>query len=381
MRSVPYFRLSGFYLFYFASLGALVPFWSLYLESLGFSKVEIGQLVSVLMAPKIFAPYMWGWLADHSRERISIIGYASFGAAISFSLTLWLSSYIELALISAVFGFFWHAALPQFEAVTMDHLGEDAHHYSRIRVWGSIGFILMAMGLPTVLEGEHIAYLPAVVLVALIMIFMMTVGMKDFPREELGDHLSVSSTLKRVDVIALLIACFLQLVSHGPYYTFFTIYVQESGYSLDLAGQLWALGVFAEVILFLWMHRLLVRFRAAHLFQLSILLTALRWLLTALFVDSLPVLLFSQLLHAASYGLFHATAIHMIFSMFPGRLQGRGQALYASFSFGLGGAVGALFSGYIWESWGASWSFGMAAITSLLALLIAFLGLRHREAR
>ncbi|MDX1335240.1 MAG: MFS transporter, partial [Gammaproteobacteria bacterium] len=172
-----------------------------------------------------------------------------------------------------------------------------------------------------------------------------------------------------------------QLVSHGPYYTFFTIYVQESGYSLDLAGQLWALGVFAEVILFLWMHRLLVRFRAAHLFQLSILLTALRWLLTALFVDSLPVLLFSQLLHAASYGLFHATAIHMIFSMFPGRLQGRGQALYASFSFGLGGAVGALFSGYIWESWGASWSFGMAAITSLLALLIAFLGLRHREAR
>jgi len=380
MRSVPYFRLSGFYLFYFASLGALVPFWSLYLESLGFSKVEIGQLVSVLMAPKIFAPYIWGWLADHSRERISIIGYASFGAALSFSLTLWLSDYIELALISAVFGFFWHAALPQFEAVTMDHLGDDAHHYSRIRVWGSIGFILMAMGLPTVLEGEHIAYLPAVVLVALVMIFMMTVGMKDFPREELGDRISVSSTLKRVDVMALLLACFLQLVSHGPYYTFFTIYVQESGYSLDLAGQLWALGVFAEVILFLWMHRLLVRFRSAHLFQLSILLTALRWILTALFVDSLPVLLFSQLLHAASYGLFHATAIHMVYSMFPGRLQGRGQALYASFSFGLGGAVGALFSGYVWEGWGASWSFGMAAIISLLALLIAVLGLRQREA-
>jgi PPP family 3-phenylpropionic acid transporter len=377
MRSVPYFRLSGFYLFYFASLGALVPFWSLYLEFLGFSKVEIGQLVAALMAPKIFAPYIWGWFADHSQKRISIIGYASLGAVLSYSLALWLTGYVELALISSVFGFFWHAALPQFEAVTMDHLGEDAHHYSRIRVWGSIGFILMAMGLPAILDGEHIAYLPYVVLAALVLIFLMTVGMRDFPREELGEHLSVKNTLKRPDVMALLVACFLQLVSHGPYYTFFTIYVQDYGYSLDLAGQLWALGVFAEVILFLWMHRLLVRFTAANLLQLSILLTALRWMLTAMFVDSLPVLLFSQLLHAASYGLFHASAIHMIYSMFPGRLQGRGQALYASFSFGLGGAVGALFSGYAWESWGASWSFGLAAMVSLLALVIAHLGLRR----
>jgi len=377
MPSVLYFRLSGFYLFYFASLGALVPFWSLYLDSLGFTKVEIGQLIAFLMAPKIFAPYLWGWFADHSEQRISVIRYASLGAAITFSGTLWVTGYLPLALVTALFGFFWHAALPQFEAVTMDHLGDEVHHYSRIRVWGSIGFILVVMGLPWLMEGRDILYLPHFTLALLMLIFITTLGMRDFPRGELEGPVPVTTVLKRVDVLALLIVSFLQLVSHGPYYTFFTIYLQDHGYSLGLAGQLWALGVGAEVVLFLFMHRLLVRFDAARLLQASILITVLRWSLIAFFPDHVVILLIAQLMHAASYGLFHASAIHMIYEMFPGRLQGRGQALYASFSFGLGGAVGAFYSGYAWQSWGASWSFGLAALISLLAFMISLAGLKR----
>jgi PPP family 3-phenylpropionic acid transporter len=377
MPSLLYLRLSGFYLFYFASLGALVPFWSLYLDSLGFSKVEIGQLIAFLMAPKIFAPYLWGWFADHSEQRISVIRYASLGAAITFAGTLWVTGYLPLALVTGLFGFFWHAALPQFEAVTMDHLGDEVHHYSRIRVWGSIGFIAVVMGLPWMLEGRDILYLPHLTLILLVLIFVTTLGMKDFPRGDLDGPVPVTTVLRRVDVLALLIVSFLQLVSHGPYYTFFTIYLQDHGYSLGLAGQLWALGVGAEVILFLFMHRLLGRFDASRLLQASILITVLRWALIALFPDQIAILLIAQMMHAASYGLFHASAIHMVYGMFPGRLQGRGQALYASFSFGLGGAIGAFYSGYAWESWGASWSFGVAAMISLVAFVIALAGLRR----
>lgn len=377
MPSVLYFRLSGFYLFYFASLGALVPFWSLYLDSLGFSKVEIGQLIAFLMAPKIFAPYLWGWFADHSDQRISVIRYASLGAAITFSGTLWVTGYMPLALVTGLFGFFWHAALPQFEAVTMDHLGDEVHHYSRIRVWGSIGFIVVVMGLPWLLEGSDIQYLPHLTLAMLVLIFITTLGMRDFPRGEMDGPVPVTAVLKRVDVLTLLVVSLLQLVSHGPYYTFFTIYLQDHGYSLGLAGQLWALGVGAEVVLFLFMHRLLGRFDVSRLLQASILVTVLRWALIAFFPDHIVILLIAQLMHAASYGLFHASAIHMIYDMFPGRLQGRGQALYASFSFGLGGAIGAFYSGYAWESWGASWSFGVAALISLLAFIIALVGLKR----
>ena len=379
MPRVPYFRLSGFYLFYFASLGALVPFWSLYLEHLGFGKVEIGQLIAFLMAPKIFAPYLWGWFADHSQRRISVIRYAALGAALSFSGTLWVTGYLPLALVTGLFGFFWHAALPQFEAVTMDHLGSEVHHYSRIRVWGSIGFILVVMGLPWLLAGQEIAYLPHLVLVLLALIFVTTLGIRDFPRGEVDAPVPVSSVLRRVDVLTLLVVSLLQLISHGPYYTFFTIYLQDHGYSLSLAGELWALGVAAEVVLFLFMHRLLLRFDAARLLQVSILITVLRWLLIALFADEIMALLVAQLMHAASYGLFHASAIHMVYRMFPGRLQGRGQALYASFSFGLGGALGAFYSGYVWEAWGASWSFGLAALIALLAFIISLAGLRRHQ--
>jgi PPP family 3-phenylpropionic acid transporter len=377
MQAVPYFRLSGFYFFYFASIGILVPFWSLYLNHLGYDKVEIGQLVSILMAPKIFAPYLWGWLADHSQRRIQVIRFATLGSALVFSLTLWVTSFPELAAISALFGFFWHAALPQFEVVTLDHLGEDKHHYSRIRVWGSVGFILVVMVLPWLFDRTSIDYLPLLSLIILGMIFVMTIGMRDFAHaQDRGDD-SILRVIAKPAVIALMLASFLQLVSHGPYYTFFTIYMREHGYSLELAGQLWALGVFAEVALFLAMHRLLMRFKASWLLQLSILITLVRWIITATLADWLPALLFAQLMHAASYGLFHAAAIHMVHQMFPGILHGRGQALYASFSFGLGGSLGALMSGYTWVTLGDKGSFLIAAMVAALGYVIAVIGLRQ----
>jgi len=116
-----------------------------------------------------------------------------------------------------------------------------------------------------------------------------------------------------------------------------------------VAGQLWALGVAAEVVLFLLMPRLILRFGAWLLVSAALVLTTLRWGLLAAVPDSLPMLLFIQILHAASYGVYHAAAISLIHYFFPGRLQGRGQALYSSLAFGLGGASGSLVAGYLWD--------------------------------
>jgi len=373
-----YWRLSGFYFFYFASLGALIPYWSLYLKSQGFSAVEIGELIAIIMATKIIAPNIWGWIADHTGRSMMIIRIASLLAAIAFSAVFFVQGYWRLALVMAVFSFFWNAALPQFEATTLNHLGDDTHRYSSIRLWGSIGFIVAVVSLGVLFEYTGTDGLPTILMLLFTAIWFSSLAV---PEGETGhqsmNHESILKVLRRPAVLSLLLVCFLVQASHGPYYTFYSLYLADHGYSKLAIGQLWALGVVAEIGVFLRMHRWLPRFGARRLLLAATLLTALRWLLLALFVEQAVVMVFVQTLHAASFGVYHAVAIHLVHRLFVGRHQGRGQALYSSLSFGAGGAIGSLMAGYIWEGFGAQWMYAGAALTALLAGAVAWRGIRE----
>lgn len=372
-----YLRLSSFYLWYFAALGALLPYWGLYLKSLGYSAVEIGELIAIMMATKIIAPNIWGWIADRSGRRMRIVQVASLLAALAFAGVLLGNGYWWLALVVATFSFFWNAALPQFEAVTMSHLGERTDRYSRIRLWGSIGFIAAVVALGAAIDRHGIAILPAVLLGLYFAIWCssLTVPERPPPVEHRTGQPPLWQVLRRGEILALLAVCFLMQASHGPYYSFFSIHLEAHGYPGWLIGQLWALGVLAEIGVFLLMHRLLPRFGVRRLLLASLALTTLRWLLIALFVDALPVMLFAQVLHAASFGIYHAVAIGLIHRYFTGSHQGRGQALYSSLSFGAGGALGSLYAGYLWDSAGATPTFLIAALVSATAFIVALRGI------
>jgi PPP family 3-phenylpropionic acid transporter len=373
-----YWRLSGFYLFYFASLGALLPYWSLYLESLGFNVTEIGQLVAILMATKIVAPNIWGWIADHTGHRMAIIRTGSLLAAMTFAGVFMGNSFWWLALVMALFSFFWNASLPQFEATTMNHLGDHQHRYSGIRLWGSIGFIIAVAGLGALLEAKGTGVLPVVLIVLFALIWLSSLSVPESAAGHLPlDQESLGRVLRQPVVLSLLAVCFLVQASHGPYYAFFSIYMQHYGYQTAVIGQLWALGVFAEIVIFLLAPLLLPRFGARKLLITAVALTTLRWLLTALYADNTAVIVFSQTLHAASFGLYHAVMISLIHSLFVGIHQGRGQALYSSISFGAGGAAGILVSGYLWTDIGPQAMYLVAALTSLCALLVVIFALRN----
>jgi PPP family 3-phenylpropionic acid transporter len=176
------------------------------------------------------------------------------------------------------------------------------------------------------------------------------------------------------------VACFLLQASHGAYYSFFSIYLAEHGYSRGVIGGLWALGVLAEVGVFMRMSRWLPRFGPRALLLTALIVASMRWLLIAAVPDHLWLMLLAQLLHAASFGLSHAAAMDMVYRLFPGRLQGRGQALYSSLSFGLGGAVGSLMSGYVWSAAGPQWCFIAAALLAAIGALVAARGLGIRYA-
>jgi PPP family 3-phenylpropionic acid transporter len=148
--------------------------------------------------------------------------------------------------------------------------------------------------------------------------------------------------------------------------------MQDYGYSLSFIGSLWALGVFAEVLVFMRMHKLVPKFGLKRLLIASLLLASFRWVVVALFPMSMPLMIMAQILHAASFGVYHAVAIQFIHNYFVGQHQGKGQALYSSVSFGAGGAIGSLYAGYTWESFGTTTTFIIAAIVSLVAAYIAY---------
>ena len=363
-------RLAGFYFFYFASLGAFIPYWSLYLKHLEFSPRQIGELSAILLATKIIAPYVWGWIADHTGKRVWIIRIAAFAGMSIFSAVLLFHSYWPLLLILAGFSFFWNAALPQFEAATMNNLGASKHLYSRIRLWGSVGFIAVSLSIAPLLQVKGMNFLPWMILVLLICIWINTLFVQDATHNQTKHkNVSLLSICLKPHVFALLLACFLIQVSHGPYYAFFSIYLEEHSYARTTIGQLWALAVVAEVGVFFWMNHLLPRFGAKLLLVIAMAITAVRWWLIAVFADEVAIILIAQLLHAASYGLFHAAAIYLIDLYFSGNIQGRGQALYSSVSFGLGGSLGSLMSGYTWDSIGPSYVYILAMVVASIAMI------------
>jgi PPP family 3-phenylpropionic acid transporter len=175
--------------------------------------------------------------------------------------------------------------------------------------------------------------------------------------------------LRSPGVLAFYICVALMQMSHGPYYTFLTLHLERLGYSRGVIGMLWAVGVVAEVLMFMAMSRILARFSLRRVLMVSFLLAALRWLLLGSFAEFLWLLLFAQVLHAATFGSFHAAAIAFVQRSFGARQQGQGQALYAALA-GTGGALGALYSGYSWNALGATLTFSIASLAALAAAVI-----------
>lgn len=370
---MPYWRLSGFYFAYFALLGGVAPFLALYFAHLGFAPARIGELVAIPMLMRCIAPSLWGWLGDRSGNRLLIVRVGALLTAVLFSAIFWRQDYLWLVWVMASHSFFWHAILPQFEAITLEHLGKASARYAAIRLWGSLGFIATVIGLGALLDYHGLGLYPLAMLGIMLLISLGSFMVPRPPAAGLsrvsGDLRGFLRQFKAPGVAAFFAAVALMQLSHGPYYTFLSVHLEGLGYSRSMIGLLWALGVVAEIVLFTLMPRVLARFSLHQLLLVSLLLAALRWLLLASLAQYLPWLVFAQLLHAATFGAFHVAAIHFVQRHFSSAFQGQGQSLYASLA-GVGGALGALYAGYSWHLLGPAWTFALASLAATLAALI-----------
>lgn len=378
---LPYWRLSGFYFFYFATLGAFLPFWSLYLKQIGFAAEQIGELTAIMVATKVIAPYFWSWLADRRGRCLGLIRFSMLLSLLLFAGFLYRHDYLWIALVTLSFSFFWNAVLPQFEAATMLHLRTEPQRYSRVRLWGSVGFIVAVLGIGLLLDYLSIEYLPWIIVVLLACNWLVALVTPEVLDSLLPQAVaSVFSLLIKPELLAFFLVYLLLQVSHGPYYVFYSVYLQQYQYSATMTGLLWALGVVAEILIFIWVHGLFKRFSLRGLLCVSLLLTVVRWLMIAYGVTSLPVILAAQTLHAASFGVAHVVAIQFIHQYFGAAgHQSKGQALYSSLSFGLGGMLGSYYSGQFWDVIGGELVYVIAAWVCGLALLIAFIGVGRKN--
>ena len=377
MHKLLYLKLSSFYLFYFAYLGAFAPFFALYLKSEGMSAVEIGVLMASPQFTRIVAPHLWGWLADRGGHRLRIVRLSGLAGTLVFAAVFWSHSFAALFAVLLGMTFFWSAALPLIEATTLSHLGEELGRYGRIRVWGSVGFILAVVGVGYLLDRLPPSALLWVILTLMAGMLLQAMLLNERPVEpHPGDHVPVWHIVRQPAVIAIIVASACLAAAHGPYYTFYTIHLVNHGYTKALAGWLWALGVVCEIGIFVWMSRLYRAFSLRTILIASALLAALRFVMIGWGAESVTVLLLAQTLHAASFGAFHAAAIGVIHKLFRGRHQARGQAIYGSLAYGIGGAIGGLASGYAWSGLGPTWTFTLGAGCALLAAAALWKGLR-----
>jgi len=373
LKPVPYWRLSSVYFFYFATLGVFMPYLGLYLTSLGFAAAQIGIVVAVIQGTKILAPNVWARLAGRFSNRMHMIQIAALLSVVAFSFMLFHETLWAVLIICFTFSFFWNAMLPQFESVTLTKLSGDTSVYSSIRLWGSVGFIATVLFVGYVLELTGLEGWPWLVFVCLLLIFVSSLTLNEQGRPKYSpENSSISSLLRQKKIIAFLLVVFLMQASHGAYYAFFSILLENLSYSEIEIGWLWSLGVLAEIAIFVVIQRFFHHVSLRIVLLLSIFLTVIRWLLIGWLADNLLILLVAQVLHAASFGAFHVVGIQLTHRYFQGGRQDKGQALYSSVGFGAGGMFGSLISGFLWESLGEAWVFTIAALLSAVAFYIAW---------
>ena len=320
---------------------------------------------------RLLAPNLWGWLADRLGAKTPIVRGAALLSMLGFASFFFADSFAGFFLGMALLAFFWSASLPLVEALTFSHLGAQASRYGAIRLWGSVGFIAAVLGLGWLLDRLPLSSTLWISLVLLggILACALALPEKREDRNE-ADHLPIADILRRREVRALFIACFFMAAAHGALYIFYSIYLVDRGYGTTLVGLLWTLGVVAEIAVFLYLPRLFHWFSLRAILLFSFACAVLRFLMIGWGAEWLAVLLAAQLLHAATFGAYHAAAVAAVSRWFAGRHQARGQALYGSLSFGAGGMLGGLLSGWAWDAVGPSLTFTLSAAFALTGLVL-----------
>ena len=368
-----FWRLAACYFFYYAALGALMPYLPRWISELGHGASAASAVIAVWYLTRVLGPPLWSHWVHSSAHPERWLQAGAWACALSFLGFLGFTGLVALSLCMAAFSFFANVILPQIETLALAELQGDRGRYARARLWGSLGFLLVASGWGPLLDQIGRDWLPYTLLPLLLLmaICVQTLPRRSLPPADSRQSLSLRAALRRPSVRRFLAAALLMQLGFGPFYVYFTIHLEAAGHSGTAIGLLWGLGVLAEIILFMFINLLFGARSALGIMRLCLALTVLRWSVVAWAPESLGLMLLMQLLHALSFAAFHAASMQRVMEFFPGQLALRGQSLlYACL--GLGGVLGTLLAGLAWHFGQGQAAFLFGAAMSVLAWLALF---------
>jgi PPP family 3-phenylpropionic acid transporter len=376
---------------YFAAMGAFTLYAPLWFRDLGMSALAIGSIASLQAWTRVFAPYSWAWLADHSNDRARLMRLAG-ALCVLFALALALAGRWGGAAVSACVALLFianGAVIPMMEASLAHHLnlaagGGAGARYGRARVWGSIGFMAAVLLFGALLHTIGIKAWPWLVLLlwALLAHALWHLPLSNDPPHHENEKAPVGTlaVLRRPEVAWFFTGVFLTVLAHSSLYAFFSLFAASYGMSESTIGLLWSVGVLVEIGFFWTQGHWFERLSMHNWLLLAAGVSALRFAAMAAFGHWMVVLVLTQMTHAITFAAQHAACITLVSRHFPGRLRGRGQALYTTLGYGLSGVVGGVGGGALIERWGypaVFWAASVAALLSVLCLLRS----RHHAAQ
>ncbi len=374
--------LSGLYFFYFAVLGIYLPYFNLYCYHLGFSGFQIGLISALRTLATALFPLIWGAVADRFNMRRPIFIFCHFTSTAIWAFYLLTTDFWFMLAITGFYGIFYAPLISFLESFSMDLLEQEKNRYGRLRAWGSISFIIMVTGV-----GRAIDIFSADIIIALILaasLLQSFIALK-LPPAERPLQVSFSAGAKALlsrRVAIFLVAAFLMLFSHGTYYGFFSIHLENIGYNSTFIGFAWALAVLAEIGIMVYSVPIFRRFSHERILIAAFAVTGIRWLVLA-GAESAAVILFTQLFHAFSYGAFHVASILYIDKLTPPEAKTLGQAVNNAVTYGLGIMTGFLVNGYFFEIIGAQALFAISGVLAAVGcvLMIADTVTRGKESK
>jgi len=363
---------AALYAAYFVSAGLYGTYVPLWFESLGLPIVTIGFLMSIPSWTRLYASFAWGWMADRSGRHVALLRLSGLLSLITICFLLLKPGTAWLAV--AIFAFFtFNAAfVPLTDTVvgaelSTDDGGVDARRYGRVRLWGSLGYLAAVLGFGWLFDALGMsAFVPAMVA----SLALLLVASLALPRRRLESHghekgAPLADVLARPDVRWFLAGIFLTVLAHQALYCFYSLYLADQGHSKSTVGLLWGVGVVAEIAWFALQGRMMERGTVHHWLAASALVAALRFAVTAACPDQLWLQVLVQATHAITFAAQHLACMALITRYFPGRLRGRGQALYLVIGYGLSGVIGALGGGWLVDAWGLNSVFWAASLAAL----------------
>jgi PPP family 3-phenylpropionic acid transporter len=367
---------------YFASIALINPYAPLWYQSLGFSTLAIGAMASLQAWTRVLAPYAWSWAGDHwghGTRRATLVRVASALVLACACGLLLAREYAAVAITMTLLFCANGAVVPLAEAALAQRLaterGLDVARYGRVRMWGSLGFIVAVLTFGALLQRTGIGAVPicAVLVCAALCVtaWRLPNGDAAAPGESRaadGAPAGVWAALRRPGVPWFFGGVFLTVLAHTSLYAFFSLYLTDLGYDASAVGLLWAVSIGVEVLFFWSQGRWFALWHPHAWLVAAAALSVLRFGAMALFGRHAAVLVAAQALHAFTFAAQHAACIAVIDRHFPGALRGRGQALYSAIGYGASGVIGGVAGGAISARWGFGAVFGAAAGVALLAL-------------